>query len=164
MPRRIFGDYLQDLLFWQAQPLSGPARVQIHAVEDEVIDVAPAGRGAEVVLSGGDTVQADRVVLATGNLAPHELVSGGLVHDHPAYFANPWRGWYEKLPDSHEDILLVGTGLTMIDVFLTIRSVGWSGTIYAVSRNGLLPLPHFKGSDYSQFPPEDVESLGLTDL
>jgi uncharacterized NAD(P)/FAD-binding protein YdhS len=164
VPRRVYGDYLQDLLFWHAQPLAGPARVQIHAVEDEAVDVAPSGSGAEVVLAGGDTVLADRVVLATGNPAPHELVPRGLVHEHPAYIANPWCGWYEKLPDSHEDILLVGTGLTMIDVYLTIRSVGWCGTIYALSRNGLLPLPHFKGSEYSQFPPDDVESLGLSRL
>ena len=116
------------------------------------------------MLSGGETVQADRVVLATGNLAPHELVSDSLVREHPAYFANPWRGWYEKIPDSHEAILLVGTGLTMIDVFLTIRCAGWCGTIYALSRNGLLPLPHFKGSDYPQFPPDDVESLSLNGL
>jgi uncharacterized NAD(P)/FAD-binding protein YdhS len=164
VPRRVYGDYLQDLLFWQAQPLAGPGRVQIQAVEDEVVDVVPSGRGAEVVLSGGDTVQADRVVLATGNFAPHELDCDRLVRDHPAYFANPWRGWYEKIPDPHEAILLVGTGLTMIDVFLTIRSVGWCGTIYALSRNGLLPLPHFKGSDYPQFPPDDVESWSLEKL
>ena len=52
----------------------------------------------------------------------------------------------------------------MIDVFLTLHTVGWGGTIHAVSRNGLLPLPHFKGSDYPLFPPDDVETLGLHEL
>jgi uncharacterized NAD(P)/FAD-binding protein YdhS len=46
-------------------------------------------------------------------------------------------------------------------VFLTLRALGWGGTIYAVSRTGLLPLPHFKGSDYPLFPPDDVATLGL---
>ncbi len=164
VPRRVYGDYLQDLLFWQAQPLAGPGRVQINTVDDEVLDLAPSGRGAQLVLSGGDTIQADRIVLATGNLAPHDLIASSAVHDHPAYCANPWRGWYEKLPDPHEDILLVGTGLTMIDVFLTLRTLDWAGTIYALSRTGLLPLPHFKGSDYPFFPPDDVESLSLHQL
>ncbi len=126
--------------------------------------MAPAGHGARVVLKGGDSLQADRVVLATGNLAPHDLIPTDSVHEHPAYCGNPWRGWYEKLPDSQEDVLLVGTGLTMIDVFLTLHTVGWGGTIYAVSRNGLLPLPHFKGADYPLFPPDDVETLGLHEL
>jgi uncharacterized NAD(P)/FAD-binding protein YdhS len=164
VPRRVYGDYLQDLLFWQAQPLAGSGRVQIQLVDDEVLDVTPAGRGARVVLKGGDTLQADRVVLATGNLAPHDMIPPDSVHEHPAYCGNPWRGWYEKLPDSREDVLLVGTGLTMIDVFLTLRTLEWGGTIHAVSRNGLLPLPHFKGTDYRLFPPVDVETMGLHQL
>ena len=86
------------------------------------------------------------------------------MHDHPAYCANPWGGWYEHVPDSAEDVLLVGTGLTMIDVFLTLHTLGWSGMIYAVSRTGLLPLAHFKGSDYPLFPPDDVDTLGLHSL
>lgn len=162
--RRVYGDYLQDLLFWQAQPLAGPGRVRIDLIDDEVLDLAPAGRGAELTLRGGDTLQADRVVLATGNLTPHALIAPGPVREHPAYCDNPWRGWHEALPDPGEDVLLVGTGLTMIDVFLTLQAVGWGGTIYAASRNGLLPEPHFKGSDYPLSPPDDVEARGLHGL
>jgi uncharacterized NAD(P)/FAD-binding protein YdhS len=164
VPRRVYGDYLQDLLFWQAKPLTGHGRVEIRLIDDEVLDVAPAGRGAQLVLKCGEAVQADRVVLATGNLTPHDLVPPGPAHDHPAYCGNPWHAWYEKAPDSHEDVLLIGTGLTMIDAFLTLQTVGWRGTIFALSRNGLLPLPHFKGTDYPLFPPDDVESLGLHKL
>ena len=164
VPRRVYGDYLQDLLFWQAHPLAGPGRIEIRFVDDEVLDVAPAGRGAHLVLKGGAPVQADRVVLATGNLVPHDLVPPGPIHDHPAYCANPWRAWYEKLPDAYEDVLLVGTGLTMIDAFLTLHAAGRRGKIYALSRNGLLPLPHFKGTDYPLFPPDDVEKLRLHEL
>ena len=29
VPRRVYGDYLQDLLFWLTQPLAGPANVKI---------------------------------------------------------------------------------------------------------------------------------------
>ena len=88
VPRRIYGDYLQDLLFWQAHPLAGPGRVEIRSIDAEVLDVAPAVRGAHLVLKNGDEVQADRVVLATGNLAPHDLVPPGPMHDHPALCAN----------------------------------------------------------------------------
>ncbi len=166
VPRRVYGDYLQDLLFWQANPLGGPGRVRIDLVEDEVVDLDPypSGRGARVVLRSGEAVAADRVVLATGNPAPHDIVPPGPVHEHPAYCANPWRGWQERLPDAGEDVLLAGTGLTMIDVFLTFEAREWQGTVHAVSRTGLLPLPHFKGSDYPAFPPEGVEAMGLRDL
>jgi uncharacterized NAD(P)/FAD-binding protein YdhS len=161
VPRRVYGDYLQDLLFWQAQPLAGPGRVSIELIDDEVIDIEPAGRSARVILKKGEARNMDRVLLATGNLAPRDIIPPGSVHDHPAYCGNPWSGWYERLPDQEDDVLLMGTGLTMIDVFLTLCAIGWRGTIYAVSRNGLLPLPHFKGSDYPFFPPDDVGTLGL---
>ena len=52
----------------------------------------------------------------------------------------------------------------MIDTFLTLSALKWQGTIYAVSRTGLLPLSHFKGIEYPDFPPEDPISLGLVKL
>lgn len=161
VPRRVYGDYLQALLFWQAQPLAGSGRVQIDSIDNEVLDVAPTSRGARIILKGGGTLQAERVLLATGNLAPRDIIPPGSVEEHPAYCRNPWQGWYEKLPDSREDVLLVGTGLTMIDTFLTLRALGWSGTIYAVSPSGLVPQPHFKGGDYPFFPPDAPWTLGL---
>ena len=164
IPRRAYGDYLQDLLFWQSQPLGDTSRVRIELMEDTAIDLVPDGRGAQVTLKSGDSLYADQIVLATGNFAPHDLVPPGPVHEHPAYCANPWRVWYESLPSAREDVLLVGTGLTMIDVFLTLQNLGWEGKIYALSRNGLLPQPHFKGTDYPNFPPEDVDTLGLRGL
>jgi uncharacterized NAD(P)/FAD-binding protein YdhS len=164
IPRRIYGDYLQDLLFWHMQPLGGPGRVHLEVIDDEAMDITPADWGASVALRGGDTVQAQRVLLATGNLAPSDILPPGSPKDHPAYCRNPWRGWQEKLPDAHEDVLLIGTGLTMIDVYLTLRSLGWQGKIHAISRNGLLPLSHFKGTDYAAFPPNEPWTLGLQKL
>jgi uncharacterized NAD(P)/FAD-binding protein YdhS len=164
VPRQVYGDYLRNLLFWQTRPLAGPERVIIEVIEDEAVDVTPSDRGASVVLKGGGTFPADRVLLATGNLAPRDVVPPGSVEDHPAYCRNPWQGWYEKLPPPDANILLIGTGLTMIDAYLTLRVLGWGGTIYAVSRNGLLPLPHFKGDDYPDFPPDEPWALGLHKL
>ena len=162
--RRVYGDYLQSLLFWQMQPLTGPGRSRIEVIEDEVLDVAPADRGGRVILKGGENVLADRVLLATGNLTPRDVIPPGPHTEHPAYCRNPWQGWEKKLPAAGENILLVGTGLTMIDVFLTLRAIGWTGTIYAVSRNGLLPVSHFKGSEYREFPPEEPWTMGLKNL
>jgi len=164
VPRRVYGDYLQDLLFWQAQRLGGPGTVQIEAIDGEVLDVVPADGGAQVILRGGKTLQTNRVLLATGNLAPRDVLGSGNLQEHPAYRPNPWQEWRENLPSLHVDVLLVGTGLTMIDVFLTLRRLRWAGTIHAVSRHGLLPLPHFKGSNYPLFLPDDPWTLGLREL
>ena len=56
----------------------------------------------------------------------------------------------------------MGAGLTMIDAFLTLKEGGWRGKIQAISRNGIVPLSHFKGIEYPNFPPENVITFGLT--
>jgi uncharacterized NAD(P)/FAD-binding protein YdhS len=164
IPRQIYGDYLQSILFWQTQPLTLPGLTRIDVIDNEVLDIVPADGGARVLLKGGETLPADLVLLATGNRAPGDIMPPHSAVGHPAYCENPWRGWIEKLPDPREDVLLVGTGLTMIDAFLTLRTLEWGGTIYAVSRNALLPLSHFKGSDYPPFPPDAPWTLGLRAL
>lgn len=50
------------------------------------------------------------------------------------------------------------------DVFLTLKSLGWRGTIQAVSRSGLLPLAHFKGIEYNEFPSANVAQSRLAEL
>ncbi|TIU89628.1 MAG: FAD-dependent oxidoreductase, partial [Mesorhizobium sp.] len=47
-------------------------------------------------------------------------------------------------PDSR--VLIVGTGLSMVDAWLTLEHRGHRGEITAVSRRGLLPSPHKKGT------------------
>ena len=81
--------------------------------------------------------------------------------DHPCYFRDPWSGWEKQLPDHTASVILLGTGLTMVDAFLTLNALGWEGKIHAVSRNGLLPLSHFKGADYPVFLKAIPSNLNL---
>ena len=103
-------------------------------------------------------------MLATGNQQPASLPAADAPFRHPAYFDNPWIDWEGRLTNSEQDAILLGTGLTMVDVFLTLSEAGWRGTIRAVSRNGLLPLSHFRGIEYPSFPPPEPEQLGLAGL
>src|SRR5262249_12899686 len=82
----------------------------------------------------------------------------------PGYVDNPWGDWDGRAHDRREDVVLLGTGLTMVDVFLTPSALDWQGTITAVFRHGLLPNSHFKGIEYPDFPPPDPETLGLAAL
>jgi uncharacterized NAD(P)/FAD-binding protein YdhS len=62
----------------------------------------------------------------------------GLLH-HPAYFHNPW-----SVPRSfraRHSVLIVGSGLTMVDVALALSLEGGQmPLVRAISRHGLLPL------------------------
>jgi uncharacterized NAD(P)/FAD-binding protein YdhS len=159
VPRRVYGDYLQALFLWYTRVLADGKPVHIDRHEVEAIDVVPTAGGATVVAAGGLTLTADKVVLATGNQSPADLP--GCALDHPRNFRNPWSAWEERLPDRGEDVIILGTGLTMVDAFLTLDALGWEGKIRAVSRNGLLPLSHFTSPDYPAFPEGDPSHLGL---
>ena len=163
-PRRTYGDYLRGLLHWYSRPVDGRSCVQIDMLSAEVIDITPAGPHSVVTLAEGAPIEADKVVLATGNQPPCELKSNGKPFVHPAYQSTPWQDWESKLPDRDQPVILLGTGLTTVDAYLTLAACDWRGPIYAISRNGLLPLSHFKGIEYPDFPPADMSNLDLAGL
>ena len=163
IPRSVYGDYLRGLLQTYTQPVHTAAPVQVEFVDDEAVDVQVEGGGSPaVVLSQGGQVEADKVVLAAGNLEPGAIGRpDGAAFEHPRYVAEPWGQWETRLPDRRENVVLLGTGLTTVDAFLTLSALDWQGTIFAVSRNGWLPQSHFRGIEYPDFPPQDPTTLGL---
>jgi uncharacterized NAD(P)/FAD-binding protein YdhS len=163
VPRRVYGDYLRSLSLGYFSPVD-PRQVKVEPVDDVAVDIEPTARGCRVMLTGGSAIDADRVVLATGNQPPAELPGPDGPFRHPAYVDNPWAALDGRLPDPAEDVVLVGTGLTTVDVILSLSALGWKGTVHAVSRHGLLPLSHFRGIEYPDFPPPDPETLGLAAL
>jgi uncharacterized NAD(P)/FAD-binding protein YdhS len=164
VPRRVFGDYLRGLLFAWSRPGDNRPHVQIETLDGQAVDVLPRGDGAAVSLDDGQKIDADKVLLATGNQPPAPLPSAAAAFTHPRYCDNPWQDWERRLPERNQPIVLLGTGLTMIDAFLTLAALGWQGPIFAVSRNGLLPQSHFRGIEYPAFPPAEPEMLGLAAL
>lgn len=139
VPRHLYGDYLESI-FRTAMDSSGGRLKYEHA---EVVEVRPSGQGSLVVLADGREVPADIVVLAIGNYPPanptfitdHILQSG-------RYISDPWRQGAVSQIGHDDSILIIGTGLTMVDKVVELRRAAHTGPITAVSRRGLLPLPH----------------------
>jgi len=165
VPRAVYGDYLRALLLNYLRPIDDHHPAAIEVIEDEVVDILTehAGR-AHVMLRGGERLEVDRVLLATGNQPPAPLGNAEEPFEHPAYCADPWGDWSRELPESGEDVIVLGTGLTMVDVFLTLKELKWQGRIIAVSRNGMIPQSHFRGIEYPDFLPANPESVGLQAL
>ena len=93
-------------------------------------------------LADGRRLPVDHAVLAIGNYPPSDPpVADGSVFTSIRYARDPWAGDALEL-DRREDVLLVGTGLTMCDVALALRDADQQGRIVAISRRGLLPQPH----------------------
>ncbi|HEX4121495.1 MAG TPA: FAD/NAD(P)-binding protein [Verrucomicrobiae bacterium] len=161
VPRKLYGDYIHGLFQWYSGELAGQKRTRLEFIRDEAEDISIEDESASVTLAGGETLEADKVVLAVGNQAPPTFRLQGLNVESPRYIANPWIGWEEKLPARSEALLLIGTGLTMVDTFLSVRDLGWRGKLFAVSRNGLLPLSHFKGFEYPDYMDDQRPPVAL---
>lgn len=146
IPRRLYGGYLRDLLDTAAA--SSPGRLDLVAAD--ALAVEERGDGHRVRLSDSRHVDTDAVVLALGNLPPHVPATLQPVADHPAFIRNPW-SIQPALGDlSHglseaDTLLLIGSGLTMVDVAVQLDSAGFKGRMIAISRRGLLPHRHASG-------------------
>jgi uncharacterized NAD(P)/FAD-binding protein YdhS len=137
--RRIYGDYLE----WIARETSDTAGARWQHVRARAVDAALDERGVNVVCDDGSTLRGDALVLATGNAAPAPW-SGAIPHGQGAerWFASAWDEHALAPLEPMADVLLLGTGLTAIDAVLALRHNGHRGTIYMVSRRGLLPHEH----------------------
>src|SRR5262245_20532342 len=73
VPRRVYGDYLRAVSLTYCMPVDARNQVQIELVEDTALDVVDGLSGAAISLASGKTLEAKRVVLATGNQRPTPL-------------------------------------------------------------------------------------------
>jgi len=134
-PRRLYGRYLMERL---AQVEAAyPGRIERVTGEAAVIE------DTMVRLSDGRIAEADAVVLATGNPAPRTTGA-----DHAGrVLSDPWAaGALDRIGDD-DDVIIVGSGLTMVDMVLGLEARGWRGRAVAVSRRGLRPRAHGDAHD-----------------
>lgn len=138
VPRRDYGRYLSHILEgWRRDP-------RLTLLAGDAVGAAREADGVwRVTLADGATVDGERLVLATGNMAPQP--PPGVVLERFAagvYVDDPWRGeLVEGLADG-DTVLLLGTGLTTVDAVLTLDASGFRGRILALSRRGLVPRAH----------------------
>jgi uncharacterized NAD(P)/FAD-binding protein YdhS len=138
IPRVIYGEYLSEQL--AAARAAAPDRLTV--VQGDVVDLIHNGR-AVAVLTDGRRIEGDAAVLAVGNLPPHTppgLDPDALPGDR--YIGDPWAPRAPQGLSDDDTVLIIGAGLTMIDVALLLEANGFKGRIVAMSRRGLLPRPH----------------------
>ncbi len=128
IPRGLYGDYLGDLA---GEALRSGA---VRHVADACVDIVEDADKATLALRSGRSLEADSVILAIGNDA-RPAVDG-----FPA--DAPWApGSLDALPPE-APVLVIGSGLTMVDMALSLDRRGHTGPILVVSRRGLMPNVH----------------------
>lgn len=135
--RGVYGDYLQDLL---RQALEETAAGRLLLEGDEAVDIRRSGAGWTIKLGVGREIEAQAAVLALGVMrpAPSPAATPELI-ESPRYIADPWDSG-ASLDPAVDEVLLTGTGLTMIDAVITLWRPG--RRFWAISRRGLIPQTH----------------------
>jgi uncharacterized NAD(P)/FAD-binding protein YdhS len=136
--RRFFGSYLKDILS------EAVASGQVEVMHSAAAGARRDGDAWMVALDGGGEISADALVLANGNQEPERMRA--FADAGPCYINNPWgddaRAAVADLVRGGGSAMLIGTGLTMVDLALSLDAAGYRGRAVALSRRGQVPRAH----------------------
>ena len=156
--RADYGRYLQAQIAEIAEGPEGLGRLVVNP--DAIVGVAPSGQGWRLTTALGRRYDADAVILALGNPPPSrpQGVDEAFAASE-AYIADPWRWRASELPEG--SVMLIGTGLTMVDVALSLDDAQPGRPMLALSRRGLAPLRHEGAPSPCPAPPSDLSPVAL---
>lgn len=143
VPRPVFGQYVKQRLDERLAQLDNRAGVSFE--DADAIDCEELGDDRQVFhLSNGARIAARASVFCIGGTPARLPIAENRIADAARRHIclNVWADrWIERTaPD--DTIFMLGSGLTMVDQVMSLRSRGHRGPIHVLSRHGLLPLPH----------------------
>jgi uncharacterized NAD(P)/FAD-binding protein YdhS len=129
VPRRQYGAYLEDVLREAGERLPG----RLLVLSQEVLGLNETAAGVETLLANGTSILSRWAALAVGHetQAARGLgiaVRSGSERDTPL--------------DPEAKVMILGSGLSMVDAWISLAEAQHRGPITVVSRNGLLPTGH----------------------
>jgi len=127
--RGTYGAYMTDLL----APLASDGR--LRCLRATCLRLAPTDRGVAAHLDDGQVIPADAAVLATGHALPEP--------DPESLVLGAWQ--VAPPPPRDGRVVIIGSGLSMIDQAGALLAAGHQGEIVAISRRAQLPRVHAPG-------------------
>ncbi|PYB75313.1 FAD/NAD(P)-binding protein [Rhizobium wuzhouense] len=156
--RRDFGLFMNDLL----KPLIEAG--QIAHVRQYVTEVQRNRSSWSITRSDGRVDEADTLIIATGHASPKipDQIPASLVRSRRCIPADRLDAAISEIAPA-ESVLVLGTGLTALDVVASLKTHGHTGPIHLMSRSGLLPRPHASGdfAPHGVFETTDATARGL---
>lgn len=134
-PRAVYGLYVRDRL--AAVSATHPGLIETRT--GEVTAIGFDG----VTLAEGQVITGRAVVLATGNPTPAATATSG----GGRVISDPWATGALDGIATDDEVLIIGTGLTMVDMIQILVARGWRGRATALSRRGLMPRVHAVNPD-----------------
>ena len=128
VPRTLYGRYIASSM----EPLQSAGRLEI--VQGECVGIRESESGVVTMLADGSAHASQIAVLATG----YERQDVG----REDCLVDPWTAPSDAGIARNAAVLILGTGLSMVDYVLSLIHAGHQGSITAISRRGLLPRAH----------------------
>ncbi|UST72359.1 FAD/NAD(P)-binding protein [Pseudomonas siliginis] len=136
-PRGLFGVYVQQRLD-EARAVGALQGSTVEHICAEAVDLQIDSASAQLTLSDGRILRGSQAVLATGMFPAArtpQTHSSGL----NAAALDPWDVAAMRELDPQSTVLIIGSGLTMVDAVVSLEQAGHRGPIEVFSRHGLLP-------------------------
>lgn len=151
--RQLVSQYITDMLALAKEKVGIKAEVEVALRKATRIEELPQG-GTAIEFGDGSRIESCHTILATGfqeAAAPRFAKS---VADHPRFMDQPYASKANPFYDTvcKEDTastLIIGTGLTAMDIAARMINSGYKGEITMMSRRGLMH------KTYEDTPPEE---------
>ncbi len=124
--RATYAAYLAELM----TPLSGSDR--LRSVRQDCVALEESATGVEITLDDGQRISGDLAVLATGHVQEAQNAQGVI--------SGAWQPHGDI--DPYDRVVIIGSGLSMVDQVLSLVASGHRGPILSISRRGQLPRAH----------------------
>jgi uncharacterized NAD(P)/FAD-binding protein YdhS len=137
-PRGLFGLYVQQRLA-EAQAVGALNGSTVEHVRAEVVDLQTDADSVRLTLSDGQRLQGAFAVLATGMFPAArtpQTESSGL----NAAALDPWDVVAMGQLDPYSTVLIIGSGLTMVDAVVSLEQAGHRGPIEVFSGTACCPM------------------------
>jgi uncharacterized NAD(P)/FAD-binding protein YdhS len=141
VPRMIYGEYLR-WIFDNSVAAAAEKNIKVHKISASAHRVSAEQHASllHIELDTCESLLVDMVVVATGNSLqkqPHLCGKNIFLSPYQTEFLQQdWR--------TYKNIIVVGSGLSMVDTIQYLTYENYTGNIQVFSRHGLIPLPHLQ--------------------
>ena len=152
-PRGLFGVYVQQRLA-EAREDGALRGSTVEHIRAEAVDLQIDTDSVQLTLDNGQQLHGAYAVLATGMFPAArtpQTQSSGL----NAAALDPWNVAAMRQLNAQSSVLIIGSGLTMVDTVVSLEQAGHRGPIEVFSRHGLLPHVRRQPPGWVDFLAED---------
>lgn len=158
--RMAYGRYIGSLLEESTMQEVGHS---LGWFQEEAVSRTRENGAPVVLLKNGRELRAEVVILGIGNFPPANPKVSGLYERKKRYVPFAWSPSALEGLDPNGSVLLIGSGLTSVDLAIALQARKFQGQIQIISRHGLFPQRHQATEPWPQFwhqgSPRNVRGL-----